>query len=152
MEVFDQETAARVWQRVQRREGFAEPETGQEDPVSLMLQSHALAGLYLGMQRRFTGAGAERIRRLYRQHRETIACLKGLCRLSGTAPGLPPMEAGSGDTADRLRSCAHRERRLGAAFARLAAEGEFAQVYAQLSRQAGERCREVLQLLGELEK
>lgn len=147
MEGFDAETAARVWQRVQSRRPMAAM-TPEPTARELVLQSHALAGLYLGLHRMLGGRAGERLRELYRDQLRTKECLRGLCMLEGEAPPLPPMESGKGSARDRLRACVHREQRLGEALAGLAAEGEYAQVYGRLARQAGERCLRVLELLG----
>lgn len=152
MEPFDREKAARVWQRVQSRDGLAGIAAAAEGPGELLLQVNALAGLYMGLQRMTGGKTGERFRALYRSLRRTADCLRGLCRLEGTAPGLPPMETGKGTVQERLRSCAHRERRLGQALARLGMEGEFAPVSARMAKDSWERCATVLEILGATEK
>lgn len=149
MEGFDAEKAARVWQRVQggQTAGAAPVRDG---PAELLHQSHALAGLYLGLQRRLPGKTAGRIRELYHRHRELMACLKGICLATGgAAPGLPPMEAGSGTVHGILTGCFHRERRLGEGLAALAAQRELGQVCALLAGQAAQRELTVLEVLGE---
>ena len=148
MDTFDRETAARVWARVQQREGPGEMPGPRTCPDGLMRQSHELAGLYLGMQRRFVGNAGQRIGELYRSHRHLTGCLRGLCRLSdGHLPGLTPMKAGNGPLPGQLEACYHRELRLLEGLGQLAAEGN-APVYGLLSRQAAERCLTVLSLLG----
>ena len=55
MDTFDKETAARVWARVQRRDGPGELPGAPVRPEELVWQAHALAGLYLGLGKRATG-------------------------------------------------------------------------------------------------
>ena len=148
METFDKDKARRVWQRVQSREGMAAPDPVSEGVPELLMQANTLAGLYMGLQRMNGGRAGEGTGSLSRSLRRTVDCLRGLCALEGTVPGLPPVETGTGSISQRLRSCAHRERRLGEGLIRLGTEGEFAPVYARLARESWDRCRMVLEMLG----
>lgn len=149
MEKFDAEKAARVWQRV--RAGEPAAPGPREESVEVLHQSNALAGLYLGLQRRLTGEARAPVRKLYRQHRELTACLKGMLRLSGaTVPGLPPVSPGTGPIPGILESCFHRERRLGDALAGRSGDPALGPVYRLLADQAVHRELAVLALLGEV--
>ncbi len=147
MEGIDQEKAARVWQRVQNRAAPAAPAPAGESLPELLLQSQALAGIYLGLQRRFSGKDGETIRSLYQQHRDLACCLRGLCLAADRAvPKLPPMEAGSGGTRDQLLSAARRELWLRDCLGR--ETGEFQPVFARLCDQAAARAQTALMLTG----
>ena len=149
MEKIDTGMARRVWQRVQT----AAPED-KETKVpdgELIFQSHALAGLYWGLQRRLAGQSAAKAKELHRQHSELTACLKGLALAAGqTVPGLPPINTGGGSLRSLLLGCFHRERRLGDALAAQASDPVFAPVWQLLSAQALKRATAVLELLGEI--
>ncbi len=147
MEGIDQDKAARVWQRVQSRAAPTTLDPAGESLPELMLQSHALAGIYLGLQRRFSGKDGETIRSLYQQHRDLACCLRGLCLAADRAvPKLPPMEAGSGGTRDQLLSAARRELRFRECLGREV--GEFQPVLARLCDQAAARAQTALMLAG----
>ena len=148
MDTFDKETAARVWARVQRREGPGEMPAVRARPDELVWQSHTLAGLYLGLGKRAAGKTGQQLGQLYQRHRQLTACLRGLSRMNeGVLPGLPPMKAGDGPLPKQLEACYHRELRLLEGLSQLAAEGN-SPVYGLLSRQAAERCLTVLAMLG----
>lgn len=150
MDELDMQMAQRVWQRVQSRETPVTAAPRREDPVSLMFQSHDLAGLYLGVQRSVHGRTGEQIKKLYREHRKTVEILRGICRMTGgTVPKLPPMTAGNGTPGSILESCFRREQRLGNCFAELARGGEFGGVYGGLADWASQRQLTVLSLLGD---
>ena len=149
METFDTQMAARVWKRVKA--------PNQPVPVEgrglqeLLFQSHGLAGLYMGLQRRLTGEGAARVRDLYRQHRNLSACLKGMLLVSGeVVPGLPPMVAGSGSLRSVLEGCFHREQRLADGLAGYTGEENLGTACRILAEQAAHRAIAVLELLGEV--
>lgn len=146
MEQFDRGKAAQVWQRVQSR---GEPATVEEvRPEDLILLSHGLMGLYLGLRRMLPGKAGEPCAVLYRSQKQTLCCLQGIRRTEGEAICLPPMDTGTGTAFRRLCICVQREQRLGAALERLAGSGTFAMVYARLCRMSAERCCTVLELLG----
>lgn len=149
MEGFDTEKAARVWQRVQGKEA---PAAVGEGPAEVLFQTHALAGQYLGLQRRMNGKAAGEVRELYRRQDRALACLKGIWLASGrTPPKLPPMTAGTGTARSILEGCAHRERRLRGALERLADDAEHGKIYGLLAQQAAQRQMAVLEILGELD-
>ena len=149
MEGFDAGMARRVWQRVQGAAPEAMTETAPDG--DLIFQAHSLAGLYWGLKHRLTGQAAAKAKELHRQHRELIACLKGIALASGqTVPGLPPINTGSGPISNILQGCFHRERRLGDALGCQKADPAFAPVWQTLSGQALKRAVVVLELLGEV--
>lgn len=149
MEGFDAGMARRVWQRVQG----AAPEATTETPLNadLIFQAHSLAGLYWGLKHRLTGQAAAKAKELHRQHRELIACLKGIALIDRqTVPGLPPINTGSGPIPNILQGCFHRERRLGDALGSQKADPALDPVWQLLSGQALKRSVMVLELLGEV--
>ena len=149
MEGIDTKMAARVWKRVKAQEQPT-PTAGTE-LLDMLFQSHGLAGLYLGLQRRLTGEGAAQARELHRQHRSLSACLKGMILASGDAlPGLPPMVPGTGNTRSILEGCLHRERRLTNALASRGSEENLGAFCRILAEQAARRGLAVLELLGDL--
>lgn len=149
MEEFDAGMARRVWQRVQGNTPDPLPEKAPNG--ELIFQSHGLAGLYWGLQRRLNGQAAARAKDLHRQHKELMSCLKGIALASGeTVPGLPPINTGSGTIQSILLGCFHRERRLGEAFGSQSGDPAFAPVWQFLAGQALKRSVSVLELLGEI--
>lgn len=139
MEPFDGEKAQRVWQRV--RSG------GELEPVALLEQSHALAGLYLGLSRCVRGRDAQILRDLYGEHQILASVLRGVCRQDGKDPTMPPMAAGSGSNDAILRSCYLREKHLWEGLGSIQSDpfGAVAQI---LARQGIRRGIRVLELLG----
>lgn len=146
MEEFDREMASKVWRRVQSRE----PPAAAEDPrmEDLILLSHGLTGLYLGLRRMLPGKTGERCAGLYRSAKQTLCCLQGIRRLEGEVLSLPPPDTGTGSASRRLCICVQREQRLGTALEHLAGSGDFSMVYARLCRMSAERCAAALELLG----
>ncbi len=151
MEDFDAGMARRVWQRVQ---GSAAEPTAEKSPSDdLIFQSHSLAGLYWGLQRRLTGQPALQARELHRQHRELTASLKGIALVSGqNVPGLPPINTSSGTIRSILMGCFHRERRLGDALSGQVGDPVLAPVWQLLAGKAAKRAVAVLELLGEIQE
>ena len=148
MEKIDAGMARRVWRRVQQ--SAPELTTEKKSDGELVFQSHALAGLYWGLQRRLTGQAAAQARELHRQHKELAACLKGIALASGqTVSGLPPINTGSGTIRSILLGCFHRERRLGEALGCQSGDPVFGPIWQLLAGHALKRSVTVLQLLGE---
>ena len=148
MDGIDTKMAARVWQRVKGTEQPAAP--GGTDLLDILFQSHGLAGIYLGLQRRLTGESAAQVRELYRRQRSLSACVKGMLLSCGKPlPGLPPMVAGTGSLRSVLEGCFHRERRLMDALAGHAGDENLGPVCRMLADQALQRTVAVLELLGE---
>ena len=151
MENIDAGMARRVWQRVQG--AAAEPMAENTPTGDLIFQSHALAGLYWGLQRRLTGQATARAKELHRQHKELTACLKGISLVSNqTVSGLPPINTGSGTVRNILLGCFHRERRLGDGLACRAGDPVLGSIWQLLAGQALKRAVAVLELLGEIQE
>lgn len=152
MEKLDKELQNRVWQRVQSREKLEMPQLGQENlkPQIMALQENHQAYHYLSRQ--MAAKDGEKIRRLQQETQKCIACLKGICFARGEPVQVPQLNIGKEPAKRVLMKCYHRERKLCAELDRLAADPEYGPVYGHLSRQAGKRCAEVLELLGDIEK
>lgn len=149
MEGIDAKMAARVWQRVKAPEQPAQ--VAGRSLSDMLFQSHGLAGLYQGLQRRMTGAAAARARELYHRQERLSACLKGMILLSGSPiPALPPMVPGTGSLRSILEGCCHRERRLLAGLSGGCPEENPAPVFHLLAEQTVQRIATVLELLGDL--
>ena len=149
MEGIDTQMAARVWKRVKAP---AQPAPAEEvGLLALLFQSHGLAGLYLGLQRRLTGESAAQARDLYRRHVRLSACLKGMLLASGEPlPGLPPMVAGTGSLRSILEGCFHREQRLMHGLAGHTGDEKLGPVCRLLAEQSAQRAAMVLEILGEV--
>ena len=140
MEKFDREKAARVWERVLKREDLAPLEPRKTDLTPLVLSAQELAGLYHAAARQLGGKDGELVRGLLRQQKGMAACLKGICQISGGRvpkfPGFtPPREPA---------------RRLLGELSKHVSDPEFGQVFRTLAEGAGRRCLTVLEILGRM--
>lgn len=152
MDKLDKDLQNRVWQRVQSREKVEMPPLRQENlrPLILTAQENALA--YQNLSRQFQGKDGEKLRRLRQESQKCIACMKGICCARGEQAKVPQLNWEKEPAKRSLMKCCHRERRLWTELEQLSGDPEYGTVYASLSRRAGERYADVLELLGNLEK
>lgn len=151
MEEFDGEKAARVWERVLKREDLTPLEPRKTDLTPLVLSAQELAGLYHAAARQLGGKEGELVRGLLRQQKGMVACLKGICQISGgRVPKFPGFTPPREPARRLLESCYHRERRLLGELSRHVSDPEFGQVFRSLAEGAGKRCLTVLEILGRM--
>lgn len=151
MEEFDAEKAARVWDRVQKREDLSPLEHRKTDLTPLVLSAQELAGCYHSAARQIPGKDGERVRALLRQQKGMAACLKGICQMSGgRIPKFPSVTMPKEPARRLLEKCYHRERRLLGELSKHVSDPEFGQVFRSLAEGAGQRCLTVLEILGRM--
>ena len=152
MENLDADLQRRVWQRVQNREKVEMPPLtrGNLRPGALVALENG--AVYQNLSRRLPGREGEKLRKLWLDAENTVACVKGLGRLQGEPLKLPQLTPEKESAQRALMKCCHRERKLWNEWEQLTADGEYGPVYAQLARKARERCMVVLEVLGSLER
>lgn len=148
MEPFDQEKAARVWQRVRQD---PPPPSQEADLLALITEERTDAATYLQLSRRFQGKESAALRKMFEQEQAHAACLKGIYTLlTGKTPVLkgtvPPPEA----TPTALRRCYGREMRCLAAYEKRSSDPQYGPVFARLAQQEREHCHALLELIGKL--
>ena len=134
-----------VWQRV-----MAPAQSWAEADWQQLLNPAALSA---GAYRYLMGALPPEYRsvaaRLYRESLETLACLKGLCRLQGQHPGrVQPVPVGRETVDQVLTQSYHRARKAAAEYTARWGEPEWGCVYRELSRREENHCMLLAQLMG----
>lgn len=143
----DNEKFAQVWQRVQ-----ASPEPAQGMP-ELIAREKEDAVIYLHLSRMLRGKDSTLLRQMFEQEQAHAACLKGIYRLSNDAmpeiriPNIPK-EAPE----ILLRRCYGREMRCLAAYEARASHPEYGPVFSRMAQQEQEHCRNILEILGRLQR
>lgn len=149
MNGFDQQKAARVWQRVQQAQPREkEPDRLEQLPEWLM-NAWTLAAIYRQLAAGAQGTAAELLKKLARQAQKHAACLGGIrmltagekYRLQTTKLPKEPMER-------VLRRCCGMHLRNMKAYEARSDDPEYGPVLAELARQEREQAVAVLELLG----
>lgn len=148
MEKMDQELQKRVWQRVQNREGTGTPHPARENIRPWMMAAQENAAVYRQLSRQLSGRSAEQLRRLEQESMRGVACIKGLCRLRGENATLPPQKPGKEPVRRALEKCYYREHWLWEEAERRSYDPEYGPVFRQLTRQTGEHCAVLAEILG----
>ena len=152
MERLDKDLQQRVWQRVQNREKVEMPLLEQENLRPLMLAIQENGAAYHNLSRLLPGNYGEKARKLWQESQRCMTCLKGVCKARGENIKIPQLPAEKEPVQRSLRKCFHRERNLWDEWEHRSGNSEYGMVYAQLARQARERCMTVMELLGSLEQ
>ena len=148
MEQFDEQKAARVWQRVQKKEA---PEPLRKDTGTLIRAASEQAVLYRNLSRALAGKPGELLREYSRRQQRATDCLRGICRLSGiTPPAVPGGKPVPEPPIRLLERCCHGERRLFAEYMSRVEDPDWGRVYERMAADAGERCCGLLEILGSL--
>ena len=119
METFNQEKAARVWQRVKGDNASPTPAPNAQGLLGLIAEEWTDATTYLHLSRMFQGKQSATLRKLFEQEQAHAACLKGIYTLTtGTRPTTRTVPAPTEDPeearpafralrglAERLRAC-----------------------------------------------
>ena len=149
METYDKAKAARVWQRVQG-ETAANPTQGL---TGMIAEEWADAAIYLALSRRVPGNYGIVLRKMGQEEQAHMACLKGIYTLQGNGrpdvPTPPPPDNASVQTI--LRRCYGREMRCLAQYEARTDHPEYGQIFARMAQQEREHCRQILELLGNLQ-
>ncbi len=144
MEHYDQEKAARVWQRVQ---GQARQEPDPSALRQLLAAENEAAALFMSLARQ-TEKGPL-FRRLAAQCRRHMAWLQGICRLTDCSiPLASPLPESREPVAVLLRKCYGSCLRTAAACQHRQEDPEYGHTYAAIARNKQEHCRILLALLG----
>ncbi len=145
METFDAQRAAAVWQRVRG----GQTEIPAQQLLDLIAGEMTAATTYLALSRRLSGRDSSTLHRLFEQAQGHAACLRGICTLiTGERPvtrAVPPESAAPGLI---LRKAYGREMQALAAYESYAGHPEYGAVFARLAEQSRERCRMVLEIIG----
>ena len=151
MENIDMQMQRRVWERVRGTGGQMPPL--EEEPVKALLYPAAeCLAAYQKLAGERKGREGEILRRLHREQRKTLACLKGICRLQGETAKEPVLPPGKESSRRCLENCCRREQRLWEIYRQRQEDPGFGPVFAMLSRRAGEHWMTLLEILGEMEK
>ena len=146
MEQFDEQKAARVWQRVQKKDP---PEPLRRDITTLIRATAEQAAYYRNLSRAFSGTYGDRLREYGRQQQRAADCLLGICRLSGIAPPAVPARPQPPEPPIRLlEKCCHSERRLYTEYRSRSEDPDWGRVYEHMAADAAERCCGLLGILG----
>ena len=151
MEEFDREKAARVWERVLKREDLAPLEPRKTDLTPLVLSAQELAGFYHAAARQLGGRDGDLVRGLLRQQKGMAACLKGVCRMrTGAVPAVERPSLSQDAPEALLRRCYEQKLRAVNQYGSRSSDPQFGPVFAHLARQEQEHCRLLLEILGSL--
>ncbi len=143
----DNEKFAQVWQRVQAP---AEPAQGMPE---LIAREKEDAVIYLHLSRVLRGRDSILLRQMFEQEQAHAACLKGIYRLSNDAlPEIRIPNIPKESPEILLRRCYGREMRCLAAYEARAAHPEYGPVFFRMARQEQEHCRNILEILGRLQR
>ena len=153
MNTFDQQKAARVWQRVQGEMPKERKPEPLEDLQELILNEWNAASTYQALARQASPQGAAVLQRLAREEHGHGACLRGMyslvtgekCELR--MPKLPkePVER-------TLRRCYGLEMRSLKAYEAKTDHPEYGHVFARIAQQEREHCMALLELLGQMDR
>lgn len=150
MEVFDNEAAKRVWQRVQGRQDMPNPEP---ELPALIREEWEDGAVCLYLSRRFQGSDGALLRRLSEENRAHAACLKGICILiTGEKPPLTALPPSQEPAQILFRRCCGRALRRIGEYERRSAHPEYGPIFQLLAQQKKAQCQKLLQLLGSMEK
>ena len=145
MEQIDQQLQRRVWERVQ---GIGEP---PRDPWrALLYPAQENGAVYQTLSMQMGQRVGEKLRKLHREQRRCVACIKGLCRLRGEPVKTPVVQLPKEPARRALEKCYHREKRMWEDCENLAADSEHGVVFGRLAQQAREHCVTILEILGEM--
>lgn len=153
MEVYDQEKAAQVWQRVRGSNSSPTPEPNTKGLLGLIAEELTDATTYLHLSRMFQGRQSAMLRKLFEEEQAHAACLKGIYTLTtGTRPATRTVPPSQENPEITLRRCYGREMRCLAEYESRSADSQYGQVFSRLAAQEREHLRMVLELIGNLKK
>lgn len=152
MNTYDQQKAARVWQRVRAEGEQPRPDRAAELP-ELIMNEWNMAAIYLQLARQMQPKQAQALQQLSREELAHASCLKGIYTLMtgqravtrSPQPEKEPPEV-------TLRKCYGREMRSLKEYEERSADPEYGHVFSRMARQEQEHCRTLLELLGGLER
>lgn len=153
MNGFDQQKAARVWQRVQQAQPQGKQPGHLEELPELMMNEWEAAAAYRQLARQFQGKEGETYQSLARREQKHAACLRGMHSLiTGEKYPLQKLQSVKEPPERILRRCYGIHLRARKAYESHAEDPEYGPVFAELARQERELCVTVLELLGKPER
>lgn len=145
MEELDVKKVEQVWQRVRSRES---PSPGKS-PGELIALCMAQCSRYRRLSQHLSGKYAQQLRGYACQQQKNANCMRGLCRISGLA--LPPERPEKAESAHPLlRTCIQVEKELEDLWHSRISDPGWGNLYRLLAAEALERCRGLLEILGEV--
>lgn len=142
MEHMEPDREAQVWQRV-----LAAPQARQTaDLRQLLILSGDLAAVYRRLVQ--DNPGKERLKKLYEGELADMACLRGMCALSGETVKSQIPQPSQEKGMKALPQCFHRARRAAAEYTARIADPEFGVIFEELAKRQRERCVLILGILG----
>ena len=148
MESMDPKVEQQVWQRVR---GQAGPAPEREDLQALIRSAREAAAVYRYLMGSLTGRAGDQARLLWQTQQQTVACLKGIYRLSGGAGRKEKGVSAPREPAQRLLERAYfRAKKTVTEYAARELDPQFGVVFRQLARQEESQCAVIAGALGEL--
>lgn len=152
MNTFDQQKAARVWQRVQ--ESKPAPKTDRVDNLQeLIMNEWTAAATYQQLSRQVQPKDAAVLQRLSREEHSHGACLRGMYNLITGEKCEVHMPQLQKEPLERtLRRCYGLEMRSLKEYEAKCDDPEYGHVFARIAEQKREHCMALLGLIGGLGK
>ena len=152
MHTYDQQKAARVWQRVTAREESVQEDCSGALP-ELIMNEWLAAATYLQLARQMQPKQAQVLQQLSREELAHASCLKGIYTLITGERAVTRSPQPEKESPERtLRKCYGLAMRSLKEYEAKSNDPQYGHVFAQLARQEREHCHRVLELLGSLEK
>ena len=153
MNGFDQQKAARVWQRVQQTQPQEKQPVHLEELPELMMNEWSSAAVYRQLGRQFPGKEGDVYRRLAQRELKHGNCLRGMQFLiRGEKTSIPGAQPVNEPLERTLRRCYGSHLRGMKAYETRMDDPEYGPVFGELARQERENCITVLELIGNLGK
>lgn len=147
---YDEQKAARVWQRVQGERQEQPPQRGDQ-LRGLIMEQLQLASAYLQLARLWPGRDGAVLMRLSREAKMQAVCLKGILSLTeGQSPAISIPQPQPSQPEAILRRCYGQELRLSKAYEARRTDPEYGPVFEKMTARGREHCVAVLELLGSI--
>ena len=150
MKPYDPNAATRVWERVQN----TAVSTGDAPSIlNLIAEELQDAAVYQKLQRQLPQNLAPIARQMAHQEQSHAACLKGIyAMITGRKAVLPPIQVNEDPPSILLRRCYGREMRCLSQYEARQNDVQYGHIFRTLAKQEQEHCRNLLELLGAIEK
>lgn len=151
MNGFDQQKAARVWQRVQQAQPREKEPGHLEELPEWLMNAWTLAATYRQLAAGAQGADREILGQLARQEQKQGVCLGGIHMLTTGEKYRLQLPKIPKEPAERaLRRCYGLHLRSMKVYEARTDDPEYGAVFGELARQQREQCVRVLELLGNI--
>ena len=150
MSTYDPKKAAEVWKRVQSP---FEAAPNPADLLAMITEERLDAVTYLHLSRFFRGSSGALLRRMSQQEQSHATCLTGIYTLlTGERPKIRTLAVPKQAPQVLLRQCYGREMHCLAQYEARTNDPEYGQVFARMAQQEREHCRQLLEILGQLQE